>query len=63
MRAPPFGGRVFRFSLQVCGGNGDGGHGRGFGAEDAWAKGDVGPGVGGEELHFFGGPAAFGSDG
>ena len=47
----------------MCDGDGDGGDGGGFGAEDAGAEGDVGPVVSGEEGHFFGGPAAFGADG
>ena len=49
--------------MQAGGGDGDGGDGGGFGAEDARAEGDGGPGVGGEERHLFGGPAAFGADG
>jgi len=46
-----------------AGDGGDGGDGGGFGAEDAWAEGDVGPCVSGEEGDFFGSPAAFGADG
>jgi len=46
-----------------AGDGGDGGDGGGFGAEDAWAEGDVGPVVLSEESHLFGGPAAFGADG
>ncbi len=44
-------------------GDGDGGDGGGFGAEDAGAEGDGLPGVLGEEGDLFGGPAAFGADG
>ncbi len=45
------------------GGDGYGGYGGGFGAEDAWAEGDGLPGVVEEKLDFFGGPAALGADG
>ena len=44
-------------------GDGDGGDGGGFGAEDAGAEGYGLPLVLGEEGHFFGGPAAFGAYG
>ncbi len=44
-------------------GDGDGGDGGGFGAEDARAKGNGSPFVLGEESHLFGGPAAFGAYG
>ena len=47
----------------MCGGDGDGGDGGGFGAEDAWAEGDGRPYVLSEESYFFGSPAAFGADG
>jgi hypothetical protein len=47
----------------MCGGDGDGGYGGGFGAEDAWAEGDGRPYVLSEESYFFGSPAAFGADG
>ncbi len=48
---------------EVGGGYGYGGYGGGFGAEDAGAEGYRGEGVSGEELHLFGGPAAFGAYG
>ena len=55
--------RLYFWVLEKAGGDGDGGDGCGFGAEDAGAEGDVLPVVLGEEGHFFGGPAAFGADG
>ncbi len=50
-------------SGEVGGGDRDGGDCGGFGAEDTGAEGYVGPLVLGEEGHFFGSPAAFGTDG
>jgi len=47
----------------MCGGDGDGGDGGGFGAEDSRAEGDGRPCVSGEEGDFFLGPTAFGTDG
>jgi hypothetical protein len=46
-------------SDEVSAGDGDGGDGGGFGAEDARAEGYGLPLVLGEERDFFGGPAAF----
>src|SRR5882757_8188109 len=48
-------------SGEVRAGDGDGGDGGGFGAEDSGAKGDRLPLVLGEEGDFFWGPAAFGA--
>ena len=44
-------------------GDGEGGDGGGFGAEDAGAEGDGRPCVGVKRDDFFRGPAAFGADG
>src|ERR1700754_4259462 len=49
-----------RCSGEMSRGDGDGGDGCGFSAEDARAEGDGLPFALGEERHFFGGPAAFG---
>ena len=54
---------ALREICKVSAGDGDGGDGGGFGTQDAWAQGDVGPVMVGKEGHFFGGPAAFGTDG
>ena len=51
------------FLGEVGRGDGDGGYGCGFGAEDSRAQGYWLPLVLGEERDFFGGPAAFGADG
>ena len=48
---------------EVCSDDSDGGDGGGLGAEDSRAEGDGLPGVDGEELELFGGPAAFGAHG
>ena len=48
---------------EVCAGDGDGGNSGCLGAQDARAESDGLPGVSGEELHLFGGPAALGPDG
>jgi hypothetical protein len=50
-------------SDEVSAGDGDGGDGGGFGAEDARAEGYGLPLVLGEEGDLFGGPAAFGAYG
>ncbi len=43
--------------------DGDGGDRGSLSAKDAWAEGDWLPGMGGEEIDLFGGPAALGADG
>jgi len=54
---------VERVLEEVCAGDGDGSDGGGLGAEDTGTEGDGSPGVIEEDLHLFGGPAAFGADG
>jgi len=49
--------------LKKSGADAEGGDGGGFGAENAWAERNRLPGMIGEELHFVGGPSAFGANG
>ena len=55
--------RGARRLFEQCGSNRRGGHGGGFGAQDARAEADGLPAFGVEERFFFGGPPTFRSDG
>lgn len=53
---------VRRGLAEVCTRDGQSGDGGSLGAKDSWPQSDGLPGLLGEELKFFGGPAAFGAD-